>query len=319
MCSLVAPQSASMRSHTRMQSCSRRCQRSWQAQIGRDSRNSPLRRDAVATQPFVLNSRCKPSTHTHHTHTHACRHANMCADMTCVVPLLLQTRIDAENLALLTRLRTKRTNYSADKMRQAMHCCVNECKAPHFPVTHHPTHQDWAVNRERFDRLCQNPGGLVKQPHTARARASPRELPSLETVQHTPRPPPPQTARPPPSTRPLRGGRRRPAPGGTATAHLDAIQLDELQLLLSIERPTEILEKVFAALLILVSPYEPNEVDCSWVALREWVGALKGTKQFLSNLRAFNPLTVLSRNVEACVGFLNNEQEMNLLRMAWDA
>jgi len=96
--------------------------------------------------------------------------------------------------------------------------------------------------------------------------------------------------------RPTRG-RRANAPG-SATIHLETVQLDELQLLLSIERPTEILEKVFAALLILVSPYEPSEVDCSWVALREWVGALKGPKAFLSNLRAFNPLTVLSQNIE---------------------
>jgi hypothetical protein len=97
-------------------------------------------------------------------------------------------------------------------------------------------------------------------------------------------------------------------PPGRAVQFLHSIQLDELQLLLSIDRPTEILEKVFAALLILVSPYEPSEVDCSWVALREWVTALKGAKYFLSNLRAFNPLTVLSRNVEACLGFLASER-----------
>jgi len=78
-------------------------------------------------------------------------------------------------------------------------------------------------------------------------------------------------------------------------------------MLLGIDRPTEILEKVFAAMLVLVSPYPPNEMECSWMALRDWVAALKGAKNFLTNLLSFNPLVVLSRNVEACVGFLTAE------------
>ena len=134
-----------------------------------------------------------------------------------------QAKIDAENLALLTRLRLKKPFYSSEKMRD-----------------------EWKVNRERFARGCTNPGGPVK-PSTGKARASPRNLPVLAAVtprdtpraretprgeDFIPRPPPVQSMQGAPrGASRVRPARRRPLAAGSAALYLENVQLDELQLL----------------------------------------------------------------------------------------
>lgn len=53
-------------------------------------------------------------------------------------------------------------------------------------------------------------------------------------------------------------------------------------------RPPGSVRTVFSAMMMLVSPFEPNEADLDWAAVREWVDGLGGVQQWLSNLWNFN-------------------------------
>jgi len=97
-----------------------------------------------------------------------------------------------------------------------------------------------------------------------------------------------------------------PSTGGNGEVRsvLDGLDQNELTMLLSISQPSEMLEKVLGAVLMMVSPYSPHEVDCSWGALQDWLQVIGGPTYFVHNLRNFNLLTVKPANAQACHQFL---------------
>merc|ERR1711988_1171733 len=85
---------------------------------------------------------------------------------------------------------------------------------------------------------------------------------------------------------------------------LAEVKEEHLAMLLSHRRPPELVKRVFSALMILVSPFEPTHVDISWVAVQEWVKEIGTVKNFLDNLSAFNVSMVPPANAARTAAFM---------------
>merc|ERR1711988_349839 len=85
---------------------------------------------------------------------------------------------------------------------------------------------------------------------------------------------------------------------------LAQVKEEHLAMLLSMRRPPELVKRVFSALMIMVSPFEPTHVDISWVAVQEWVKEIGTVKSFLGNLATFEVGMVPQANAERTAAFM---------------
>lgn len=85
---------------------------------------------------------------------------------------------------------------------------------------------------------------------------------------------------------------------------LAEVKEEHLAMLLSHHRPPELVKRVFSALMIMVSPFEPTHVDISWVAVQEWVKEVGTVKNFLDNLASFDVSMVPAANPERTAAFM---------------
>lgn len=85
---------------------------------------------------------------------------------------------------------------------------------------------------------------------------------------------------------------------------LAEVKEEHLAMLLSMRRPPELVKRVFSALMIMVSPFEPTHVDISWVAVQEWVKEIGTVGNFLGNLSAFDVSMVPAANPERTAAFM---------------
>jgi len=106
--------------------------------------------------------------------------------------------------------------------------------------------------------------------------------------------------------------RGRPAGGATAEERvhnaLSMIRGDDMRLLLGMKRPPEVVKKVFASLMVLVSPFETTEADVSWEAVHEWVRQLQGVESFLDNLEHFEAADVSGPVVQRTLDYMTGAQ-----------
>jgi len=93
-------------------------------------------------------------------------------------------------------------------------------------------------------------------------------------------------------------------PERRVTKALDMIRADDMRLLLGMKRPPEMVKKVFASLMIVVSPFETTESDISWEAVHEWVRQLNGVDSFLDNLMHFEATVVAPNIVQSTLDFM---------------
>ena len=63
-------------------------------------------------------------------------------------------------------------------------------------------------------------------------------------------------------------------------------------------------KRVFSALMILVSPFEPSHFDVSWFAVQQWIQELGSVETFLENLRAFEISMVPQSNLSRTLAFM---------------
>lgn len=89
-----------------------------------------------------------------------------------------------------------------------------------------------------------------------------------------------------------------------AADYLAEVQEDHLAMLLAMRKPPELVKRVFSALMIMVSPFEPTHVDISWVAVQEWVKEVGTIQNFMANLRAFDVTMVPAANPERTAAFM---------------
>jgi len=89
---------------------------------------------------------------------------------------------------------------------------------------------------------------------------------------------------------------------------LELIRADDMRLLLGMKRPPEIVKKVFASLMIVVSPFDTTESDISWEAVHEWVRQLQGVDSFLDNLRHFSASVVPPPIVQSTLDYMANAE-----------
>lgn len=89
-----------------------------------------------------------------------------------------------------------------------------------------------------------------------------------------------------------------------AAEYLKEVKEEHLAMLLSMRRPPELVKRVFSALMILVSPFEPTHIDISWVAVQEWVKEVGTIKSFMDNLRAFDVTMVPPANPDRTAAFM---------------
>jgi len=87
-------------------------------------------------------------------------------------------------------------------------------------------------------------------------------------------------------------------------SRLELVREEHLAMLLSMRRPPELVKRVFSALMIMVSPFEPTHVDISWVAVQEWVKEIGTVRSFLENLSAFEVSMVPTANAERTAAFM---------------
>jgi len=87
---------------------------------------------------------------------------------------------------------------------------------------------------------------------------------------------------------------------------LELMRADDMRLLLGMKRPPEIVKKVFAALMIVVSPFDTTESDISWEAVHEWVRQLHGVDSFLDNLNHFGSTQIAPPIVQNTLDFLSH-------------
>lgn len=100
-------------------------------------------------------------------------------------------------------------------------------------------------------------------------------------------------------------GEQRPRTGDASSAdYLSLVKEEHLAMLLSMRKPPELVRRVFSALMILVSPFEPTHVDISWVAVQEWVKEIGTVKSFLENLATFEVGMVPQANAERTAAFM---------------
>merc|ERR1711988_1108452 len=85
---------------------------------------------------------------------------------------------------------------------------------------------------------------------------------------------------------------------------LAQVQEDHLAMLLAMRRPPELVKRVFSALMIMVSPFEPTHVDISWIAVQEWVKEVGTVGNFMANLKAFDVSMVPAANPERTAAFM---------------
>jgi len=89
---------------------------------------------------------------------------------------------------------------------------------------------------------------------------------------------------------------------------LELMRADDMRLLLGMKRPPEIVKKVFASLMIVVSPFETSDSDISWEAVHEWVRQLQGVDCFLDNLRHFAATTVPAPIVQSTLDYMTGAE-----------
>jgi len=89
-----------------------------------------------------------------------------------------------------------------------------------------------------------------------------------------------------------------------AIDYLAGVQEDHLAMLLAMRRPPELVKRVFSALMIMVSPFEPTHVDISWIAVQEWVKEVGTVGNFMANLTAFDVSMVPAANPERTAAFM---------------
>merc|ERR1712023_354342 len=85
---------------------------------------------------------------------------------------------------------------------------------------------------------------------------------------------------------------------------LAEVKEDHVAMLLSMRRPPELVKRVFSALMIMVSPFEPTHVDISWVAVQEWLKEVGTIQNFMANLNAFDVTMVPPANPERTAAFI---------------
>lgn len=89
---------------------------------------------------------------------------------------------------------------------------------------------------------------------------------------------------------------------------LAEITVADMENIIKLKKPPGSVRTVFAALMILVSPFETTEADLEWDAVTEWVGHLGGVKNWLSNLWNFNLSLVPVTNAQKTEEFLAQHQ-----------
>merc|ERR1712010_238426 len=85
---------------------------------------------------------------------------------------------------------------------------------------------------------------------------------------------------------------------------LSMIRGDDMRLLLGMKRPPGVVKKVFASLMVLVSPFETTESDISWDAVHEWVRQLQGVESFLDNLEHFDAADLAGPTVQRTLDYM---------------
>jgi len=90
----------------------------------------------------------------------------------------------------------------------------------------------------------------------------------------------------------------------TGKHHLSRLRAEHLSTVLSMKRPPELVKRVFSALMILVSPFEPSHFDVSWFAVQQWIQELGSVETFLENLRAFEISMVPQSNLSRTLAFM---------------
>jgi len=86
---------------------------------------------------------------------------------------------------------------------------------------------------------------------------------------------------------------------------LSRLREEHLSTVLNMQRPPELVKRVFSALMILVSPFEPSHFDVSWFAVQHWIAELGNVNVFLENLRVFQIEMVPQANVDRTIAFMH--------------
>jgi len=89
---------------------------------------------------------------------------------------------------------------------------------------------------------------------------------------------------------------------------LSQICAQDMCYVVSVTRPPGSVRTVFSALMILVSPFETNEQDVEWAAVRGWIESLGGVQPWLSNLWNFNMSLVPVTNAMRVEEYLQQHQ-----------
>lgn len=198
-------------------------------------------------------------------------------------------RITAENQAILKRIQLKEPNYN-----------------------HLEWAQDHKVNRRRMRQMCELPVPGSKQKESRFVRQLRGETGSKGSSTARGRPHR-HVPKPPSGSQTDRGSYRSPVGAGgppESRIHhsLELMRADDMRLLLGMKRPPEIVKKVFAALMIVVSPFETTHSDISWEAVHEWVRQLGGVDSFLENLNHFEAASVKPNIVQNTLDFMVNAE-----------
>jgi len=198
-------------------------------------------------------------------------------------------RITAENQAILKRIQLKEPNYN-----------------------HLEWAQDHKVNRRRMRQLCDLPAPGSKKKESRFVRQLRGEVGSKGSSTSR-RPARRHVPKPPSGSQTERNSYRSPvgagAPPESRMHHsIELMRADDMRLLLGMKRPPEIVKKVFAALMIVVSPFETTESDISWEAVHEWVRQLSGVDSFLDNLRHFEGSSVKPNIAQNTLDFMANAE-----------
>eukprot|EP00658_Telonema_sp_P-2_P019908 TRINITY_DN17829_c0_g1_i3.p1 TRINITY_DN17829_c0_g1~~TRINITY_DN17829_c0_g1_i3.p1 ORF type:complete len:344 (+),score=62.50 TRINITY_DN17829_c0_g1_i3:30-1061(+) len=93
-------------------------------------------------------------------------------------------------------------------------------------------------------------------------------------------------------------------PGELPVFYFERLRAEHLVTVLNMKRPPDMVKRVFSALMILVSPFEPSHFDISWFAVQQWIQELGGVDPFLQNLQAFELSMVPTQNVERTISFM---------------
>ncbi len=73
---------------------------------------------------------------------------------------------------------------------------------------------------------------------------------------------------------------------------LSRIDVRELRNILREENVEDPIAAVFEALMLIVSPFDVDDVDATWEGVRHWVKQLGGTDVFVRNLMRFDPCSI---------------------------